>query len=704
MFIKKIVSLFLIFFVPTISHSQNFTWIKGDSAAQVLGVYGTQGVPHPNNKPGARSTSATFAPSNGNLWLFGGGGWSSSSTSGFLNDMWKFDTLTKNWTWMKGSNVTDALPFYGTKGVSAANNDPGARRWPSGWVDAAGDFWIYGGFINNGIGFGLLNDLWKYKISNNQWTWMGGVSTTNQKSSFGIQGVFSTTSYPSSRENCVTWTDNSGKLWLFGGFGFDSTGTQGVLDDLWQYDPSINQWAWMKGSKIVNQTGTFSPIGVTSFSNNPAARYYSSGFKDATGNLWLFGGFTKTSIAYASMNDLWKYDISTNSWTWMKGSVTGNQNGIYGTLGVPSASNCPGSRYSMASWLDKFGNFWIFGGNGMPATSYGGKLNDVWKFDLSSLQWTWMKGTNLIDKYGVYGTKNISATTNLPGGRLNPLSWTNHKGDFYLMAGFGYATKGINNDLNDLWKYDDCFIPTQPQSANNQVICDGASVQLNVSSNGSIIWYSNLTSTTSIAFGSSFSTPTLSTGTYTYYAESASSCAVNGTRTAVIITVNTLPVVSASSSSSIICTGETATLTAIGANTYSWTTGNTSTIIVVSPSVTTNYSVVGTDANLCSNSSTLSLIVDPCIGINELHDYLNNISIYPNPTSDVISIQIGEDAKENLKVELHDISGKIIRTNSISTGQSNTFLNLRNISAGIYFIKISNGNNNTTRKIVVTKD
>jgi len=35
----------------------------------------------------------------------------------------------------------------------------------------------------------------------------------------------------------VSWSDASGNLWLFGGEGFDSTGTEGTLNDLWEYQP-----------------------------------------------------------------------------------------------------------------------------------------------------------------------------------------------------------------------------------------------------------------------------------------------------------------------------------------------------------------------------------------------------------------------------------------------------------------------------------
>jgi hypothetical protein len=51
-----------------------------------------------------------------------------------------------------------------------------------------------------------------------------------------------------------------------------------------------------------------------------------------------------------------------------------------------------------------------------------------------------------------------------------------------------------------------------------------------------------------------------------------------------------------------------------------------------------------------------------------------------------------------------DVSGKLIKTTTINAGQTIAFFDLQTVYAGIYFVKISNGNNNLTRKIVVSKD
>ncbi|MBL0052495.1 MAG: hypothetical protein IPP29_13795 [Bacteroidetes bacterium] len=40
---------------------------------------------------------------------------------------------------------------------------------------------LFGGFGEANSSTGLLNDLWKYDITNNEWAWMSGDSTINEK-------------------------------------------------------------------------------------------------------------------------------------------------------------------------------------------------------------------------------------------------------------------------------------------------------------------------------------------------------------------------------------------------------------------------------------------------------------------------------------------------------------------------------------------
>ena len=125
-------------------------------------MYGTQGVAAAANVPGGRFDAVSWTDGSVNLWLFGGEGFDSAETYGNLNDLWKFNPTTKEWTWMSGSNTANASGVYGTLGVPAAVNVPGGREGAVTWIDSGGDLWLFGGG-GSALAQGDLNDLWRYQ-------------------------------------------------------------------------------------------------------------------------------------------------------------------------------------------------------------------------------------------------------------------------------------------------------------------------------------------------------------------------------------------------------------------------------------------------------------------------------------------------------------------------------------------------------------
>lgn len=224
-----------------------------------------------------------------------------------------------------------------------------------------------------------------------------------------------------------------------------------------------NQWTWVGGSNAKLNAGTYGTLGTGSSSNIPPSRYGMASWTDSSGNFYVFGGWTGDASATTSAtfeNDLWRYSPSSNQWTWLSGSSSPNQSGKYGTLGQAAAANAPGSRFNPAFWKDTSGNFWIFGGNGFDANGQIVYLSDLWKYTVSTNQWTWMGGPNANSAAGIYGTKGLAAGTNSPGGRVNAVSWTDSSGNFWLFGGAGRddgtttcSTQLCAGDLSDLWKY-----------------------------------------------------------------------------------------------------------------------------------------------------------------------------------------------------------------------------------------------------------
>lgn len=369
-----------------------WTWIRGSKLNGAAGIYGIQGVSAPGNEPGARSGAAAWAGTDGRLWMFGGSGRDSTAKgSGLLNDLWVYDPLADEWTWVKGSNFINANGTYGTKGLASSVNTPGARSGAVTWVDGTGRLWLFGGNGRPGTGTvaGNLNDLWVYNTLANEWTWITGGSTVDANGVYGQLAVASGANQPGARSFSTSWSDAEGRLYLFGGTGRGATGTaKGNLNDLWVYDMHQNVWAWLKGSSAVNGAGVNGVLGVPAGANTPLARSGANAWLDAHGLVWLFGG-----QGAKPMNDLWRYNPDTNEWAFIKGPAAGGGAGVYGQLGIGAPGNIPGARRGSAGPFASFGDLWLFGGaNGTSAYS------DLWRLDLpDTAVVTTLAASNVLD-------------------------------------------------------------------------------------------------------------------------------------------------------------------------------------------------------------------------------------------------------------------------------------------------------------------
>ena len=511
----------------TDAQTHEWAWMGGSNLANQPGVYRTLDTPAAENLPGGRYCQSRWTDSSGNVWLFGGIGYDSSDTEGTLNDLWEFNPSTQEWTWMGGSstvpNGSGQSGVYGTLGAAAAANLPGGRYCANSWTDSSGNLWLFGGEGYDSTGTeALLNDLWEFNPSTHEWAWMGGISTAQEpgveEGVYGTLGTPAAENFPGVRAGAVSWTDSSGNFWLFGGGGADSTDTLGQLNDLWEFNPSTREWAWMGGSSTAQgaKNAVYGTMGTPAAGNVPGGRQEAVSWTDSSGNLWLFGGGGADSAGTnGELNDLWEFNPSTREWAWMSGSSTVpgdylGQPGVYGALGVPATGNVPGGRSWASSWTDSSGNLWLFGGIGYDSKSAYGYLNDLWEFYPSTREWAWMGGSSTVpngsDQPGVYGALGTSAAGNLPGGRYGATSWTDSNGNFWLFGGMGYDSTGTFSEINDLWEQG---TPVTP--ASSPVFSPPAGTYTSTQS----VTISDTTPGATIYYTTNGTTPTTSSATYT---------------------------------------------------------------------------------------------------------------------------------------------------------------------------------------------
>lgn len=89
--------------------------------------------------------------------------------------------------------------------------------------------------------------------------------------------------------------------------------------------------------------------------------------------------------------------------------------------------------------------------------------------------------------------------------------------------------------------------------------------------------------------------------------------------------------------------------------------------------------------------------VTSSVGIKE--NTLNVVSIFPNPSNGVVTLNAIE---ANSSVEVYNIIGENVFTKSVLVKGSNT-LDLSNLAAGSYIVKVKTGNEVATKRIVISK-
>ena len=98
-----------------------------------------------------------------------------------------------------------------------------------------------------------------------------------------------------------------------------------------------------------------------------------------------------------------------------------------------------------------------------------------------------------------------------------------------------------------------------------------------------------------------------------------------------------------------------------------------------------------------------SFSIDICYITNSLgldSNSLTTTSVYPNPTKDVLNIDI-PNAVGTSKLKLYDIQGRFVM--ETSTNNTHEIINIENLQNGVYLLTIENDNNKTVKKVILNK-
>ena len=122
---------------------------------------------------------------------------------------------------------------------------------------------------------------------------------------------------------------------------------------------------------------------------------------------------------------------------------------------------------------------------------------------------------------------------------------------------------------------------------------------------------------------------------------------------------------------------------------YDWSTGETTAIIT--PSANGLYSVVVSDADSCLSDTAIFLV--EFVNTNGIENWSNSVSIYPNPTSDILTIST-VNYSGLITTNVYDLFGrKIITTNEKE-------VSLKSFADGVYILELTAKDNSYTTRII----
>lgn len=101
----------------------------------------------------------------------------------------------------------------------------------------------------------------------------------------------------------------------------------------------------------------------------------------------------------------------------------------------------------------------------------------------------------------------------------------------------------------------------------------------------------------------------------------------------------------------------------------------------------------------CYKDSLIDLTHNNCeyianVGINE--SSINNVSIYPNPTTDIVTIDLADN--NNSELFIYQLDGTFIRKQTLLS--NNTVISISDLNVGVYLFEVQNDKGTIIRKIV----
>ncbi|MCP9747818.1 kelch repeat-containing protein [Lacihabitans sp. CS3-21] len=187
--------------------------------------------------------------------------------------------------------------------------------------------------------------------------------------------------------------------------------------------------------------------------NHPSPRQGAMLWNDKKGSIYMFGGEGVEETGEVGVfNELWSFNLTTQSWELKKGNRKVNQKVERYAKSIESFNTQPEGRKGASTWVDKNGDLWMFGGRGFDNVS---NYDQMWHFSAKKNTWILMGGSDKTNQKNNVSIKKENSAGSLPGARYGSAFWTDKDGNFWMFGGSVYSNdKAKDSYLADLWQFD----------------------------------------------------------------------------------------------------------------------------------------------------------------------------------------------------------------------------------------------------------
>ena len=149
--------------------------------------------------------------------------------------------------------------------------------------------------------------------------------------------------------------------------------------------------------------------------------------------------------------------------------------------------------------------------------------------------------------------------------------------------------------------------------------------------------------------------------------------------------------------------GQSVTLTATGGVAYSWSGGIINGVAFL-PAETKTYTVTVTAENGCTDTDDVTVTVNQSTPVFDTHEASGDKAlIYPNPAADEFTVSIANPDPE-LSISIFSENGRTVLSKEFKCYYGIIFnekFNLGDQPRGVYFVRVNNGKNNSSVKLVL---